>query len=72
MVDGEELPLESQRQGFPRQHRHRLACLRQELIEAFVEHRYASVCASCHPVAFMFICMIEMLILFHSTDIFSS
>jgi protein TIF31 len=28
------------RQGFPRQHRHRLACLRQELIEAFVEHRY--------------------------------
>ncbi|XP_056905841.1 clustered mitochondria protein homolog isoform X1 [Takifugu flavidus] len=40
MVDGEELPLESQRQGFPRQHRHRLACLRQELIEAFVEHRY--------------------------------
>lgn len=42
-VDGEELPLESQRQGFPRQHRHRLACLRQELIEAFVEHRSVSV-----------------------------
>ncbi|XP_053729327.1 clustered mitochondria protein homolog [Synchiropus splendidus] len=39
-VDGEELPPESQLQGFPRQHRHRLACLRQELIEAFVEHRY--------------------------------
>uniref|UniRef100_A0A667WRR8 Clustered mitochondria protein homolog n=1 Tax=Myripristis murdjan TaxID=586833 RepID=A0A667WRR8_9TELE len=39
-VEGEELPPESQRQGFPRQHRHRLACLRQELIEAFVEHRY--------------------------------
>uniref|UniRef100_A0A8C2Z7Y3 Clustered mitochondria protein homolog n=1 Tax=Cyclopterus lumpus TaxID=8103 RepID=A0A8C2Z7Y3_CYCLU len=39
-VDGEELSPESQRQGFPRQHRHRLACLRQELIEAFVEHRY--------------------------------
>ncbi|XP_053176619.1 clustered mitochondria protein homolog isoform X3 [Scomber japonicus] len=39
-VDGEELPPESQRLGFPRQHRHRLACLRQELIEAFVEHRY--------------------------------
>ncbi|XP_026224731.1 clustered mitochondria protein homolog isoform X3 [Anabas testudineus] len=39
-VDGEELPPESQRYGFPRQHRHRLACLRQELIEAFVEHRY--------------------------------
>ncbi|KAF7668862.1 hypothetical protein LDENG_00282870 [Lucifuga dentata] len=39
-VEGENLPPESQRQGFPRQHRHRLACLRQELIEAFVEHRY--------------------------------
>ncbi|KAK5599201.1 hypothetical protein CRENBAI_024588 [Crenichthys baileyi] len=39
-VEGEELSAESQRQGFPRQHRHRLACLRQELIEAFVEHRY--------------------------------
>lgn len=49
-VDGEELPPESQRQGFPRQHRHRLACLRQELIEAFVEHRYVSVCG--HLVSF--------------------
>ncbi|XP_041658667.1 clustered mitochondria protein homolog isoform X3 [Cheilinus undulatus] len=39
-VDGEVLSPESQRQGFPRQHRHRLACLRQELIEAFVEQRY--------------------------------
>ncbi|XP_046718842.1 clustered mitochondria protein homolog isoform X2 [Silurus meridionalis] len=39
-VDEEELNPESQKQGFPRQHRHRLACLRQELIEAFVEHRY--------------------------------
>ncbi|KAF3847778.1 hypothetical protein F7725_020806 [Dissostichus mawsoni] len=39
-VDGEELSPESKRQGFPRPHRHRLACLRQELIEAFVEHRY--------------------------------
>ncbi|KAL4647618.1 hypothetical protein GN956_G8052 [Arapaima gigas] len=39
-VEGEELPTESQQLGFPRQHRHRLACLRQELIEAFVEHRY--------------------------------
>ncbi|XP_072318858.1 clustered mitochondria protein homolog isoform X3 [Eucyclogobius newberryi] len=39
-VEGVELPAECQRQGFPRPHRHRLACLRQELIEAFVEHRY--------------------------------
>uniref|UniRef100_A0A8C8ELP9 Clustered mitochondria protein homolog n=1 Tax=Oncorhynchus tshawytscha TaxID=74940 RepID=A0A8C8ELP9_ONCTS len=42
-VEGEELSPESVRQGFPRQHRHRLACLRQELIEAFVEHRYRRV-----------------------------
>lgn len=46
LVDGEDLPPESQLQGFPRHHRHRLACLRQELIEAFVEHRYAPVCSS--------------------------
>ncbi|KAJ8392144.1 hypothetical protein AAFF_G00079500 [Aldrovandia affinis] len=39
-VEGEELSPESRRLGFPHQHRHRLACLRQELIEAFVEHRY--------------------------------
>uniref|UniRef100_A0A673GSI3 Clustered mitochondria protein homolog n=1 Tax=Sinocyclocheilus rhinocerous TaxID=307959 RepID=A0A673GSI3_9TELE len=38
-VEGEELAPESKKLGFPRQHRHRLACLRQELIEAFVEHR---------------------------------
>lgn len=45
-VEGEELNPESQKQGFPRQHRHRLACLRQELIEAFVEHRYAQTISS--------------------------
>ncbi|XP_028857470.1 clustered mitochondria protein homolog isoform X3 [Denticeps clupeoides] len=39
-VEDEELPPECQKLGFPCQHRHRLACLRQELIEAFVEHRY--------------------------------
>lgn len=39
-VEGVELPAECQRQGFPRQHRHRLPCLRQELIEGFVENRY--------------------------------
>ncbi|XP_031429057.1 clustered mitochondria protein homolog isoform X2 [Clupea harengus] len=39
-VDDEEMPPECHRLGYPRQHRHRLACLRQELIEAFVEHRY--------------------------------
>ena len=26
--------------GFPVEHRHKLSCLRQELIDAFVESRY--------------------------------
>uniref|UniRef100_A0A4W3IDU1 Clustered mitochondria protein homolog n=1 Tax=Callorhinchus milii TaxID=7868 RepID=A0A4W3IDU1_CALMI len=39
-VEGEELPEECKKMGFPKEHRHRLCCLRQELIEAFVEHRY--------------------------------
>ncbi|XP_048412979.2 clustered mitochondria protein homolog isoform X2 [Stegostoma tigrinum] len=39
-VEGEELPEECSKLGFPKEHRHRLSCLRQELIEAFVEHRY--------------------------------
>uniref|UniRef100_A0A674EUU9 Clustered mitochondria protein homolog n=1 Tax=Salmo trutta TaxID=8032 RepID=A0A674EUU9_SALTR len=47
-VEGEELSPESVRQGFPRQHRHRLACLRQELIEAFVEHRYLVAQVTCY------------------------
>ncbi|XP_058531458.1 clustered mitochondria protein homolog isoform X2 [Ochotona princeps] len=39
-VPGEELPEECVRAGFPRAHRHKLCCLRQELVDAFVEHRY--------------------------------
>lgn len=39
-VPGEELPEECSRAGFPRTHRHKLCCLRQELVDAFVEHRY--------------------------------
>ncbi|XP_061460859.1 clustered mitochondria protein homolog isoform X2 [Rhineura floridana] len=39
-VDGEEMPEECQKMGFPKQHRHKLCCLRQELVDAFVEHRY--------------------------------
>ncbi|XP_067866633.1 clustered mitochondria protein homolog isoform X2 [Heterodontus francisci] len=39
-VEGEQLPEECSKMGFPKEHRHRLSCLRQELIEAFVEHRY--------------------------------
>ncbi|KAG7282509.1 hypothetical protein CRUP_020224 [Coryphaenoides rupestris] len=45
-VEGEELPPEAKKQGFPRLHRHRLACLRQELIEAFVEHSKAAATAN--------------------------
>ena len=36
-VEGFQLSEESREKGFPRKFRHRLACLRQELIEAFVE-----------------------------------
>ena len=36
-VDKEELSEAVQALGFPRKHRHRLACLRQELVDAFVE-----------------------------------
>uniref|UniRef100_A0A8D2LT72 Clustered mitochondria homolog n=1 Tax=Varanus komodoensis TaxID=61221 RepID=A0A8D2LT72_VARKO len=39
-VDGEEMPEECRKMGFPKQHRHQLCCLRQELVDAFVEHRY--------------------------------
>nr|XP_033777453.1 clustered mitochondria protein homolog isoform X2 [Geotrypetes seraphini] len=36
----EEMPEECQKMGFPKEHRHKLSCLRQELVDAFVEHRY--------------------------------
>ena len=39
-VPGEALPEECTRAGFPRAHRHKLCCLRQELVDAFVEHRW--------------------------------
>ncbi|XP_008120855.2 clustered mitochondria protein homolog isoform X1 [Anolis carolinensis] len=39
-VEGEEMPEECQKMGFPKLHRHKLCCLRQELVDAFVEHRY--------------------------------
>jgi len=38
-VEGEEMPEECKKMGFPKQHRHKLCCLRQELVDAFVEHR---------------------------------
>lgn len=39
-LEGEELSKEVQALGFPIQHKHKLCCLRQELIDAFVESRY--------------------------------
>ncbi|KAK3589135.1 hypothetical protein CHS0354_017102 [Potamilus streckersoni] len=39
-VEKEELSNDMQNHGYPLKHRHKLACLRQELIDAFVETRY--------------------------------
>lgn len=39
-LDDEELAAEVQAQGFPIEHKHKLCCLRQELIDSFVEARY--------------------------------
>jgi len=39
-VEGMELSKEAQALGFPIEHKHKLSCLRQELIDAFVESRY--------------------------------
>ena len=37
-IEGETLPAECVHMGFPKKHRHKLALLRPELIEAFVDH----------------------------------
>ncbi|KDR11240.1 hypothetical protein L798_14504, partial [Zootermopsis nevadensis] len=39
-LEGEELSTEIQAMGFPIEHKHKLCCLRQELIDSFVEARY--------------------------------
>ncbi|XP_074643957.1 clustered mitochondria protein homolog [Tubulanus polymorphus] len=39
-IEGEELNDRVKEMGFPIAHRHKLACLRQELIESFVETKY--------------------------------
>jgi len=39
-IEGMELSKEAQALGFPIEHKHKLSCLRQELIDAFVESRY--------------------------------
>lgn len=40
LVDGEELSKEVKAHGFPIEHKHKLCCLRQELIDSFVDARY--------------------------------
>ncbi|XP_022252405.1 clustered mitochondria protein homolog [Limulus polyphemus] len=40
ILDDEGLSKEAQSLGFPREHKHKLCCLRQELVDAFVEARY--------------------------------
>lgn len=39
-VEGEELGKEVSVLGFPIEHKHKLCCLRQELIDSFVDSRY--------------------------------
>lgn len=39
-MNGEELSKEVRAMGFPIEHKHKLCCLRQELIDSFVESRY--------------------------------
>lgn len=39
-VEGEEMSKEARALGFPVEHKHKLCCLRQELVDAFVESRY--------------------------------
>lgn len=39
-MEGVDLSKEARALGFPIEHKHRLACLRQELIDSFVEARY--------------------------------
>lgn len=36
-VEEDEFAEDMKKLGFPRQHRHKLACLRQEVVDAFVE-----------------------------------
>ncbi|XP_046389618.1 clustered mitochondria protein homolog isoform X2 [Ischnura elegans] len=39
-LEGEELSKEVKALGFPIEHKHKLCCLRQELIDSFIESRY--------------------------------
>ena len=46
-ADGEGLSEEMTALGYPKPHRHQLVCLRQELIDAFVEYVVAAVSGGC-------------------------
>ncbi|XP_059844021.1 clustered mitochondria protein homolog isoform X1 [Hypanus sabinus] len=39
-MDGEELHEECQSLGFPKEYRHKLCCLRPELVESFIQHKH--------------------------------
>lgn len=39
-IEGEDMSKEARALGFPVEHKHKLCCLRQELVDAFVESRY--------------------------------
>lgn len=41
-IEGEEPSPELKAMGFPIEHKHKLSCLRQELLESFIEDRYIS------------------------------
>lgn len=41
-IEGEEPSPELKAMGFPIEHKHKLSCLRQELLESFIEDRYVS------------------------------
>ncbi|XP_055923906.1 protein clueless [Eupeodes corollae] len=41
-IEGEEPSAELKAMGFPIEHKHKLSCLRQELLESFIEDRYVS------------------------------
>lgn len=40
LVEGEDLSKDVKALGFPIEHKHKLCCLRQELIDSFVDARY--------------------------------
>ncbi|XP_055854273.1 protein clueless isoform X2 [Episyrphus balteatus] len=41
-IEGEEPSAELKAMGFPIEHKHKLSCLRQELLESFIEDRYVN------------------------------